>query len=58
MDRADIQKYKKCEICGADLGKIDYDTPLYCTKCMEDMEKRSMSPDRYKKFLELKETLT
>ncbi len=57
MDKADIQKYKKCEICGADMGKVDYDTPLYCSKCISEMEKRSMTPRQYRKFRELNETL-
>ena len=57
MDKADVAKYKKCEICGADMGKVDFDSPLYCNKCISDMEKLSMSPKRYIKYRELKQTL-
>ena len=57
VDKADIAKYKKCEICGADMGKIDFDTPVYCTSCIDEMENRSMTPEQYKQFRELKETI-
>jgi len=57
MDKADIKKYKKCEICDADMGKIDYDSPLYCEACIAEMEKRSMTPKQYSKYRELSETL-
>lgn len=57
MDKADIKKFSKCEICSAELGKVDYDTPLYCTNCISEMEKLSLSPKKYKKYRELKETL-
>ena len=58
MDKSDLEKYKKCEICsGTDMGKVDFDSPLYCKSCIIEMEKRSMSPDRYKKYRELSETL-
>ncbi|MBS3133452.1 hypothetical protein J4470_05030 [Candidatus Woesearchaeota archaeon] len=58
MDKADVEKYKKCEICSStDMGKVDFDSPLYCKNCIEEMETRSMSPKRYKKYLELKESL-
>ena len=54
MEKGNVNK---CEICGAGLGKIEYDSPVYCTKCIEDMESRSMTPERYAKFRELRETL-
>ncbi len=57
MDKADIAKFKKCEICGSDMGKIDFDTPVYCIKCISDMERLSMSPKKFIKYRELKETL-
>jgi len=58
MEKTDVEKYKKCEICSStDMGKVDFDTPLYCKNCMEEMEKRSLSPEKYKKFRELKESL-
>ncbi|MBI2550288.1 hypothetical protein HYV83_03865 [Candidatus Woesearchaeota archaeon] len=51
------KKYSRCEICTADLGNIKLDTPLYCTACIEEMEKLGMSPKRYRKYRELRETL-
>ncbi len=51
------EKYSHCEICNADLGNVQMDTPLYCTACIEEMEKLSISPKRYKKYRELQETL-
>ncbi len=58
MDKAGIEKYKECEICGSqDMGKIDFDTPVYCRKCISEMEKLSMSPKKFIKYRELKETL-
>lgn len=57
MDKADIAKFKKCEICGSDMGKVDFDTPLYCSKCISEMEKLNMSPERYKEYNELKRDL-
>ena len=49
--------FKHCEICKSDLGKISYDSPVYCVKCISEMEKLSMSPKKYKKYRELQETL-
>ncbi len=57
MDKADIEKYRKCEICGSDLGKAGFDAPLYCSKCISEMEKLSLSPKKFIKYRELKETL-
>jgi len=57
MDKSDIEKYKKCEICSADMGKVEFDSPLYCKKCIAEMEKMSMSPAKYIKYRELKDTL-
>ena len=51
------EKFNYCDICRADLGNIKLDTPLYCTSCIEEMEKLSMNPKRYKKYMEIKETL-
>lgn len=51
------KKYSRCEICNADLGNVQMDTPLYCTACIEEMEKLNMSPKRYKKYRELSESL-
>jgi hypothetical protein len=47
------EQLKKCDICNADLGEVKMDTPLYCTNCMEEMEKLNMSPQRYKKLGEV-----
>ena len=58
MDKADVDRYKKCEICGStDMGKVDFDSPLYCKNCIAEMEKRSMGPEKYKKYCELQQTL-
>ncbi|MAG15822.1 hypothetical protein CMO88_02060 [Candidatus Woesearchaeota archaeon] len=58
MDKADIKKYKKCEICNSeDMGKVDFDSPLYCKSCITEMEKLSMSPKKYTQYRELRETL-
>ncbi len=51
------KKYSRCEICNADLGNVQMDTPFYCTVCIEEMEKLKMSLKRYKKYRELMETL-
>ena len=58
MAKADVEKYRKCEICGSqDMGKVDFDTPVYCGNCISEMEKLSMSPKKFIKYRELKETL-
>lgn len=58
MDKADVEKYKKCEICGSkDMGKVDFDSPLYCKTCIAEMERLSMGPVKYVKYRELKETM-
>ena len=57
MDKADLEQFKTCEICGEERGKIDYDSPLYCDKCIAEMEKLSLGPERYKEYRELKDTL-
>ena len=54
MNRKD---FETCEICGAELGAVSDDSPLYCVKCIEEMEKLSLSPEKYKKYRELQETL-
>ncbi|MBI2574291.1 hypothetical protein HYV82_00200 [Candidatus Woesearchaeota archaeon] len=46
-----------CEVCDAPVSKLEYDSPLYCDKCIAEMEKRDMSPRKYRKYLELKDTL-
>lgn len=51
------KKYSRCEVCKADLGNVQMDTPLYCTNCIEEMERLNMSPKRYRKYRELGETL-
>ncbi|MBI2143394.1 hypothetical protein HYU20_03565 [Candidatus Woesearchaeota archaeon] len=48
--------FSRCEACGADLGSVRMDAPLYCISCIEDMEKLSMSPKKYKRYRELKQT--
>lgn len=57
MDKADIEKFRKCEVCGADMGRIDFDTPVYCNSCISEMERLSMSPKKFIRYRELKETL-
>ena len=52
-----LDEFSQCDICRADLGKVKMDTPLYCTACIEEMERLSMSPKRYRKHRELKEIL-
>ncbi len=54
---AGMDKFKNCEICGADLGEVKMDSPLYCKKCISQMEKLTMTPGKYKKYRELNETL-
>ncbi|MBN2454441.1 hypothetical protein JXB11_02750 [Candidatus Woesearchaeota archaeon] len=49
--------FEKCEICGADLIGIGPDSPLYCEKCIAEMEKLSMSPEKYKQYREIRETM-
>ena len=51
------EKFSRCEICSADLGSITMDAPLYCISCIEDMERLNMSPKRYRRYREIKETL-
>jgi tRNA(Ile2) C34 agmatinyltransferase TiaS len=52
MDR----KFDKCEICGASIPS-EGDAPLYCKDCIEQMEQLNISPPKYRKYRELKETL-
>jgi hypothetical protein len=42
------EEFKKCELCGKDLKTLEYDSPLYCDKCMQEMEKKSLSPEQMK----------
>ena len=51
------EKFSHCEVCKAGLGSVRMDTPLYCISCIEEMEKLGMSPRRYRKYRELRETL-
>ncbi len=51
------KKFSRCETCSADLGSVRMDAPLYCISCIEEMEKLNMSPKRYEKYKELKETI-
>jgi hypothetical protein len=48
-------KIDKCEICGASISS-ESDSPLYCKACVEQMEKLNLSPKKYTKYRELKET--
>jgi hypothetical protein len=48
--------FDKCEICGASIFS-EGDSPLYCPSCIAQMEKLDMSPKKYKKYIELKDTL-
>lgn len=49
--------FATCDICSAQVSKLEYDSPLYCDKCIAEMEKKDMSPKKYIKYLELKESL-
>ena len=51
------EKFSKCEICGSGIGSFSYDSPLYCGSCIAEMEKFSLSPEKYKEYRELRETL-
>ena len=57
MTNESILKFIKCEICSNPISGVDYDTPLYCKKCISEMEKRNLSPSQYTQFRELKQTL-
>ncbi|MBI2176630.1 hypothetical protein HYU40_04790 [Candidatus Woesearchaeota archaeon] len=52
------KNFSRCEICRAELGSLNLDTPLYCVPCIEEMEKLSMSPKRYRRHRELSEALS
>lgn len=52
------ERFSRCEVCRAGLGNIKLDTPLYCIACIEDMENLSMSPKKYKRYRELRGTLS
>lgn len=46
--------FEDCDICGAKVTKLEFDSPLYCDKCIAEMEKLEMTPRKYGKYLELK----
>ena len=46
-----------CSICGSELGNIKLNAPLYCIPCIEEMGRLNMSPKKYRRYRELKETL-
>ena len=55
--KSELEKnFSLCEVCRAGLGNLRMDTPLYCIPCIEEMEKLNMSPKRYRRYRELKET--
>jgi len=43
--KTEKRDFRRCQICGAPLGKIEFDSPLYCEKCIEEMEKNDLSPE-------------
>ncbi len=43
--------FEKCELCGASLGKIQYDSPLYCDKCIEEMLVKGFTARQYQAVL-------
>ena len=49
--------FEKCEICEGQLSAFKPDSPLYCEKCIAEMEKLGLSPDKYKEYREIKETM-
>lgn len=50
------EDFAKCEICKTPIP-VEFDSPLYCEKCIAEMEKLNLSPERYKKEREIEETL-
>ncbi len=48
--------FSLCETCNSDLGRVKMDAPLYCISCIEEMDRLSMTPKRYRKHRELRET--
>jgi hypothetical protein len=49
------KKFDKCEICGQSIPS-EGDSPLYCSACIAEMETLNLSPKKYVKYRELKET--
>ncbi len=49
--------FESCEICKEKVSKLEFDSPLYCEKCITEMEKLDLSPKKYMKYLELKGSL-
>ncbi|MBI3034658.1 hypothetical protein HYY72_05870 [Candidatus Woesearchaeota archaeon] len=49
--------FAECDICGCNVSRLDFDSPLYCDKCIEEMERLEMSPKKYMKYLELRGSL-
>ncbi len=42
------EEFTRCGICGAALENVGYDSPLYCDKCIVEMERKSVSPEQLK----------
>lgn len=42
------EQFSKCEICGSPLQKVEFDSPLYCDRCIADMERKDLSPEQLK----------
>ncbi len=49
--------FSQCGICSSSVAKLEFDSPLYCEACIAEMEKLSLSPKKYRKYRELRETL-
>ncbi len=39
--------FEKCQICGTTLGKVQFDSPVYCEKCVAAMFRLNLSPGQY-----------
>ncbi len=46
--------FENCDICSSKVAVLEYDSPLFCEKCISEMEKMDLSPKKYRKYLELK----
>ena len=51
------QDFAKCELCGGDITSVAYDSPVFCDRCISEMESQDLSPRRYRMQKELEETL-
>lgn len=45
----DKRQFMRCQICGERLEKVEFDSPIYCDKCIEHMEKEGVTPEEMMK---------